>query len=126
MSRDFSLLGRLREALRDGDRLEDLTVYYVPCVIWDDYEDYRDRQHRGYGHALTPDQGAIRSGPASTIPGGAKAWYQNEDGTWGTEVAMAFSARYIYVAATYDGGDWFEAIPRHPEGVTFIPRLGGG
>lgn len=48
-------------------------------------------------------------------------------GTEGESV-IAFSARYVYVRACYDGSEWMEAVPRHPAFVTNvnIPEIGGG
>jgi len=39
---------------------------------------------------------------------------------------IAFSKRYVYVQACYDGQEWVEAVPRHPKYATFLPSLGGG
>jgi len=40
---------------------------------------------------------------------------------------IAYSPRYVYVYVQYDGSQWIEAVPRHPEFVTGnIPWLGGG
>ncbi|MFW6121808.1 MAG: hypothetical protein ACOC80_13065 [Petrotogales bacterium] len=43
------------------------------------------------------------------------------------ESFIAFGKKYVYVKVEYDGSEWIEAVPRHPEYVTrFIPCLGGG
>lgn len=40
--------------------------------------------------------------------------------------SIAFSDKFIYIRVQYDGSEWFEAIPRHPEHVTKpIPWPGG-
>ena len=43
------------------------------------------------------------------------------------ETVIAFSERYVYIKGCYDGQEWMEAIPRHPEVVSNgIPIVGGG
>ena len=44
----------------------------------------------------------------------------------GGENFIGFSDRYVYVPVTYDGAYWIEPVPRHPECVEKIERLGGG
>lgn len=49
-------------------------------------------------------------------------------GYGGTEgpAMIAFSEKYVYISVQYDGAEWMEAIPRHPEYVTApIPWPGG-
>jgi hypothetical protein len=39
---------------------------------------------------------------------------------------IAFSERYVYISVQYDGCEWIEAIPRHPESLgKTIPWPGG-
>lgn len=40
---------------------------------------------------------------------------------------ICFSERYVYAKVVYDGAEWVEAVPRHPEYVKNpLPELGGG
>jgi len=50
-----------------------------------------------------------------------------DDGYGGTngEPCIAFSDRYVYINVQYDGAEWMEAIPRHPDFVDDIPWPGG-
>lgn len=44
------------------------------------------------------------------------------------EAIIAFSPRYVYVKGVYDGSEWIEAIPRHPDYINpeDLPSIGGG
>ena len=44
-------------------------------------------------------------------------------GTRGPEF-IAYSPKYVYISVQYDGAEWIEAIPRHPEYVDRIPWPG--
>lgn len=52
------------------------------------------------------------------------------DGGYGSpegEPAIGFSPRYVYIKVQYDGSEWVDAVPRHPEHVKRpIPWPGGG
>ncbi len=49
---------------------------------------------------------------------------QGYGGTNG-EPLIAFTKKYVYICVQYDGAEWMEAIPRHPEVVgNIIPWPG--
>jgi hypothetical protein len=48
-------------------------------------------------------------------------------GSFDGPALIAYSPRFVYVYAQYDGSQWIEAVPRNPENVSnSIPVLGGG
>jgi hypothetical protein len=44
------------------------------------------------------------------------------------EAIIAFSSKYVYVKGVYDGSEWIQAIPRHPDSINpeELPQVGGG
>lgn len=60
---------------------------------------------------------------ANSLPGREfDAGYGSPEG----EPAIGFSERYVYIKVQYDGSEWVEKIPRHPEFVESpIPWPGG-
>lgn len=95
---------QLQKALADGDRLEDLVIFYQAKRSWlvDGFPIVR----------MT-----IEALPDASVDSG---W----GGTTDEHLLIAFSERYVYVFNTYDGANEFMAIPRSPDGVTFIPVTG--
>ena len=102
---------QLRDALWDGDTEEDLECYYQNVT-----EDL-------YGGVAPEIIGPVPFAELPTRP--FDAGYGGVNG----EPTIAFSPRYIYIRAVYDGSEWFTAIPRHPEVLQAdgdIPVVGGG
>lgn len=93
---------QLLEALKlTGDKPEDLVCFYQP-IQYDD-----DGFIEGYGDVV---QCTFDQLPERPFCSG----YGRPEG----EPCIAFSPRYVYIKVQYDGAEWFEAIPRHPEYVT--------
>ncbi len=45
------------------------------------------------------------------------------------EPFIGFSKDFVYIRAVYDGSEWVEAIPRHPDRMLrrgWFPEVGGG
>lgn len=45
------------------------------------------------------------------------------------EPVIGFGPRYVYIKGCYDGSEWIQGIPRHPEGIVdknSLPVVGGG
>lgn len=102
----------LERALRDGDRLEDLTIIFErerPDEIYD-YDTER----------FLPCE-MIR-GTIADLPN-----VEFDDGFGGAEGPrlIAFSDRFVYVCHIYDGAQDIVAVPRHPETTTWLPEVGG-
>ena len=65
-----------------------------------------------------------RDVPATELP---EREYSDDYGGVEGEPVIGFGPKFVYVKGCYDGREWIEAIPRHPESVTLpLPKVGGG
>jgi hypothetical protein len=94
-----------------GDDPETLECFYLPL-----------RQGQRTWEAEVRQRPMVRCGFAD-LP--EREFYAGYGAVQG-EPTIAFSDRYVYIRSVYDGAEAFEAVPRHPEHVTFIPEVGGG
>jgi len=94
------------EALRMGDDVEKLRCFY------------QDQE----GDIYTRTKEPIIACSFADLPE-----REFDDGHGGTEgePCIAFSEKYVYIKIQYDGSEHFDAIPRHPKSVTWIPWPGG-
>ena len=102
--------GQVRKALMKGDSLENLVCFY---------QDYKGADVR---HEKNPP-------PVKLCMGSELPVREFRDGLGGPEgePCICFSKRFVYIKVRYDGAEWVEAIPRHPEQVgKSIPWPGGG
>ena len=112
MSSDTTLREQLIHALRDDDRIDDLTIvtaHEVDC--WED---------------------VVMSVPAGIIPSDDQSldveFYAGYGGVR-SEPLIAYSTDWVYVQGVYDGAEWIAAVPRSPIVAVqsnYIPRIGGG
>mgnify|MGYP001611688840 FL=1 len=92
-----------------GDVLANLLCFYQP----------EDGGHYGW----TSPAPAIIQCSGTELP--ERTFDAGYGGTNG-EPVICFSDRYVYIKVQYDGSEWIEAIPRHPEFVKdSIPWPGG-
>src|SRR5205814_17400 len=96
---------------RVGDDPRSLQCFYVPMTA----------DERAYDREV-----ASRPVVACTFDELPEAeFYAGFGGVSGAPV-LCFSERYVYVKVVYDGSEWIEAVPRHPEYVKNpLPELGG-
>ena len=98
---------QLLEALKDGDKPDDLICFY---------------QHQA-GIRDEGDQQPILRCRFGDLPE-----REFDDGFGGLEgePCIAFSPNWVYVCQRHDGAEDMVAVPRHSGVVTFIPWIGGG
>ena len=110
---------QLLDALTDNEESpEDIeAIFYQPAINCEtgEIEDYP-----GWNGDLLPD-------PVScTIDQLPEREFDNSFGAPEGEPVIAFTRKYIYICIQYDGSEWMEAIPRHPQYVKKpIPWPGG-
>ena len=108
------LLAVIKETKDDPN---DIVCFYQPVI---DYLTGNEVVYPGWNQrsCSEPIQCTIDELPTREFDAG----YGSPNG----EPTICFSPKYVYIRCQYDGSEWFEAVPRHPEYVTKpIPWLGG-